>query len=188
MEEYQDVESGFEVVSVNDTPLPVKSGDIPADIMEYRSQLVKQYHDGAPSLIERIKKEGKDDIESLLVALIEEVVKETDHLLGNELVSAQSGELRDASIISFKRAEVIEKAMKAVQAKLEFERQGGVDVNSPSMTIIFRFFMSKAKEAFDRMGVGNEVNDLFFRTFSDVMSNWKKELRLQFEELKSQCR
>jgi hypothetical protein len=154
--------------------------------MEYREQLVKQYHDGAPSLVEKIRKAGKEDIESLLVALIEEVVKETDHLLGNELVATQNGDLRDASIISFKRAEVIEKAIKAVQAKQEFERESGIDVDSPSMTVIFRFFLAKAKDTFDRIGVGNETNDLFFRTFSEIMENWKKELRERFEELGNQ--
>ena len=159
---------------------------MPANVVEYREQLVKQYHNGAPSLVERIRKAGKEDIESLLVALIEEVVKETDHLLGNELVATQNGDLRDASVISYKRAEVIEKAINAVQAKREFERQSGFDIDSPSMIVIFRFFMAKSKDTFDRMGVGSEMNDLFFRTFSDIMGNWKKDLRERFEELRNQ--
>jgi hypothetical protein len=155
-------------------------------VVEYRAQLVKQYHNGSPSLVEKIRKAGKEDIESLLVALIEEVVKETDHLLGNELVATQNGDLRDSSIISFKRAEVIEKAIKAVQSKQEFERQSGIDIDSPAMIVIFRFFMAKAKEAFDKMGVAGDMNDLFFRTFSDIMGDWKKDLRNRFEELRNQ--
>ena len=188
-----DIEAGVITVEPPDSDGNVSSmiphRELPiADVVQYREQLVKSYHSGAPSLVEKIKKAGKDDIESLLIALIDEVVRETDHLLGNELVATQNGELRDASIISFKRAEVLEKAIKAVQAKQEFERESGIDVDSPSMIVVFRFFMSKAKDAFDRMGVGNEVRDLFFRTLGEIMENWKRELRDRFEELRNPAR
>jgi hypothetical protein len=153
-----------------------------SDIMVYRQQLVEQYHAGAPTLVKRLKEAGRDDMDSLLIALIDEVVRETDHLLGNELVATQNGELRDASVISYKRAEVLEKAIKAVQNKRDAERIRGLDVDSPSMMSVFRFFMCKAKDCFERMNVGNEVSDLFFRTLSEATENWKKELREYLEE------
>ena len=158
---------------------------MPADVVEFRKQLVEQYHAGASGLVERIKIAGKTDAESLVVGLIDEIVKETDHLLGNELVATHNGELRDASIISFKRAEVLEKALEAVQAKQKFERTSGISVDSPAMNTIFRYFMLKAKDTFDRMGVGDEVRDLFFRQLPEVMVEWKKELRISLEELEN---
>ena len=154
------------------------------DVVEYRGELVKQYHEGAPSLVAKLRAAGKEDSEALLVALVDEVIKESDHLLGNELVATNEGNLRDASVISGKRAEVLEKAIKAVQAKQEFESKSGIDVDSPSMVVIIRFFLSKCGDAFDMMGVGDEVRDLFMRTIGDVMDNWKKELRENFEELR----
>lgn len=185
-DDFTQADEDISVLSPEKSLTTQNKGVVPANIVEYRDQLVKQYHNGATSLVERIRKGGKEDAESLLVALIEEVVKETDHLLGNELVSTQNGELRDASVISFKRAEVIEKAIRAVQAKQEFERESGIDVDSPSMIVIFRFFMSKTKDTLDKMGVDSDFNDLFFRTFSDVTESWKKELRIRFEELRTQ--
>jgi len=158
---------------------------MPLDIMAYRSKLVEQYHKGAPSLVEKLRQMGKGDQESLLLALIDEVVTETDNLLGNELIATQNGEMRDSSVISYKRAEVIEKAIEALQNKQRLEKQEGVDVDSPSMMIVFRFFMTKAKDTFDRMNVGQEVSDLFFRTMGDGMDNWKKELRDSFEEMRN---
>ncbi len=172
-------------MSQNVSLVPVKR-KLPANIVEYRNQLVEQYHEGAPSLIHRLRKAGKEDAESLVVALLDEVIKETDHLLGNELVATQNGELRDASIISFKRAEVLEKAIKTVQQKQDKERTGGVDVDSPAMMVVIRFFMAKASDSFERMSVGDEVKDLFFRTLGDVMDDWKKDLREKFEELRAQ--
>ena len=178
-----DIESGaktkFEVLPPSRDALakPV------ADIIEFRRQLVEQYHNGAVGLTDRLKGAGREDLESLCVALVNEVIKETDHLLGNELVATHNGELRDASVISFKRAEVLEKAIKAVQTKQQLETQRGLDVDSPAVMVVFRFFMSKAKETFMRMGVDTEIHDLFFRMFGDVTNDWKKELRNEFNLL-----
>jgi len=174
-----------EPVSPDVSVMPKGTGGIPANVVHFREQLVEQYHKGAPSLIRRLREAGKQSIEDLLVALIDEVVAETDNLLGNELVATHNGDLRDASIISFKRTEALEKAIKAVQAKQEFERTGGIDVDSPAMVTVFKFFMMKTKEALELMGVDAEMNDLFFRTFGDVTEGWKKELRSEFERLKA---
>jgi len=160
---------------------------LPSDVLEYRSQLIAEYHNGAKSLVKRLEEEGKgDDIESLVLALINEVIQESEHLLGNQLVEAKNGDLRAASVISFKRAEVLEKALKAVQTKLQFEREGGgLDIDSPAMMTVFRFFMEKVREVFGRIGMEEEVSDLFFRTLGEHMENWKKELRVRFEDLKA---
>lgn len=155
----------------------------PSEVLKFRDELVRQYH-GAGSLVDRLKQQGKGDAEALLVALVDEVIKESDHLLGNELVATNEGNLKDASVISGARATVLEKAIKAVQAKQEFERDGGIDVDSPSMVVIIRFFLSKCSDTFELMGVGDEVRDLFMRTIGDVMDDWKKELRENFDNLR----
>lgn len=150
------------------------------DIVNYRNKLISEYHDGSPTLFSKMEKMGKDDLESLINALILEMVQESDNLLGNGLIATENGELRDASVISSKRADILEKAIKAFQTKKQFETQGGIDVDSPSMMIVFRFFLSKVKEAFDKMGLQDEVPDLFFRTFGNITNNWKKDLQSQF--------
>lgn len=152
--------------------------------VEYRNQLVERYHQGARGLTERLRASGREDAEALVVALIDEVIKETDHLLGNELVATENGELRDASVISFKRSEVLEKAIKAVQTKQMFERESGIDIDSPAMMLIFRFFMAKVRATFVGINAPDEMSDLFFDKLSDAMSDWKKELRRQFDDLK----
>lgn len=158
---------------------------VPADVVEFRKQLLEEYHKGAVGLIERINKNGMGGFEPVVVELINEMVRETDHLLGNELVATQNGDLRDASIISFKRVESLEKTLKSIHEKREREKtHGGIDIDSPAMLVIFRFFMSKAKETFDRMGVNTEIRDLFFRQLPEVMGEWKKELKEDLEHRK----
>jgi hypothetical protein len=156
-----------------------------AGVGEYRDELVRRYHAGSAGLIDRLKRTGDDDAQSLIMAMIEEVVKETDHLLGNEMVATENGDLRDASVISYKRAEVLEKAIKAVTTKLNLEKESGIDIDSPSMMVVFRFFMSKVKDVFVSIEMQDEQQDLFFQHFGELMENWKKELRSQFDELKS---
>ena len=156
-----------------------------SDIIEFRETLLKKYYGGKTRLADKLKAEGRDDVESLLVSLIDEIIVETDNLLGNELLATHNGDLRDATVISVRRSDILEKAIRAVQAKMEFEKEGGIDVDSPSMMVVIRFFMSKAKEAFQQIGAEDEQSDLFFRTFGDLMEEWRKELRERFEELKS---
>jgi len=184
--EKADVEAGVSLLppegTEGDSQLPANSS--PSGVVEYRRKLVEQYHKGAPSLVKRLQEAGGDNSEALLLALIDEVISETDNLLGNGLVATHNGELRDASIISFKRAEVLEKAIKAVQTKKEFERESGIDIDSPAMMVIFKFFMSKAKSSLDRMQLEDEAKDLFFTVLGEEMDSWRKELREEFEAIR----
>jgi len=165
-------------------PRGTASLSFPANPVEYRNQLISRYHQGAKNLVEKLRVSGRDDAETLLLALITEMVQETDHLLGNELVATENGELRDASIISFKRVEALEKTAKAVHTKHAFEKESGLDIDSPAMMIVFRYFMSKVKIALMKVNAPDDMSDLFFRSLSEAMSEWKKDLKIQMSELK----
>ena len=187
--EVADREAGATVMGIEDASVArrgeVGLGKVPANVMQYREELIREYHGGLPSLLDRLRSEGKDNYEDLIVALYDEIVKESDNLLGNGLVATHNGDLRDASVISVKRAEIIEKALRAVSDKQKFEQSRGTfDVDSAAMLDVFRFFMSKAKETLVHMGVDSEMNDLFFQTFAEIAANWKKELKEKLSAVK----
>jgi isopropylmalate/homocitrate/citramalate synthase len=179
-----DREAGVTGELVTTPPKNANGAVQPVNAVEYRAQLISRYHQGAKGLVDKLRTSGHNDAEALLLSLINEVIQETDHLLGNELVATENGELRDASIISFKRAEVLEKAIKAVQSKHQLEREQGLDLDSPAMMVVFRYFMSKVKTALVKANAPDDMSDLFFRTLSDAMADWKRDLRVQFGELK----
>lgn len=180
--EQMDGDAGVEVAVIEEvSDLPA----IPGGVAAYQAELVRAYHKGASSLVERLRGEGKDDAQALVASLIEEVIGETDSLLGNKLLSIENGALRDASVIGYKRAEVIEKVIKAIQSKSQLERESGIDVDSPSMMVVFKYFMKKTKEVFERIEMRDEQSDLFFSTLGEATSNWKRELREEFEALKA---
>lgn len=163
------------------SPVEMASGGIIAE----RDAMVKQYHAGAPSLIEMIRTNGREDSEAFIVTLIDELIRETDNLLGNELYSTKNGDLRDASVISFKRAEVLEKAIKAIQKKQEAAQNEDIDLDSPAVAVITRYLMGRVKSTFEKIGVPLEMSDLFFQTFNEETENWRKEVKEQFEELRT---
>ena len=168
-----------EVISSTDSAV---SRIVPVDdIINFRRQLIEEYHKGSAGLLDLLHKEGKNDLESRATALLDEMVRETDNLLGNELIATRNGDLRDSTIISFKRIEGLEKTARITQSKQQFEKQSGIDLDSPLMIVIFTYFLMKAKETFGQMGVGSEINDLFFQKFGEVTESWKKELREKLE-------
>ena len=179
--EKADQEAGIATVDQQDNSSAVFGGDV----TNFREKLIQQYHGGASSLVQRLSQQGYGDTESLLMALIDEIVRETDNLLGNHLIATQNGDLRDSSVISYKRSEVLEKAIKAVQSKREFEKQEGIDVDSPSMVVVFRYFLSKVKVASERIDMPQEQIDLFFEALSEGMDHWKRELREEFETMRT---
>lgn len=174
-------EAVLEIPVMREQSLPAPMNDL----VQFRDDLVKRHHSGSVSLLDRLRESGGEDSESLMLALIDQLIGETDHLLGNELVATQNGELRDASIISYKRIEGLEKAIKAVQAKRQFEKESGIDLDSPSMMVIFRFFMSKTSDTLVKMGMDPEFRDVFFTAIGVEMESWKKDLREQFDNLRA---
>jgi len=181
------IETEAVVVTENPNLPAVKESSVPSvppsNMMEMRGNLVRDYHRGSQCLAERLQAEGKNNMEQMVMALVDEVIKETDSLLGNELLATHEGNLRDASVISYKRAEVLEKAIKAVQTKQAFDKEHGVDVEAPAMRTVFRFFMKKVKYVFAQLGYDDEASDTFFRSLGEAMEGWKKELKEDLNEL-----
>lgn len=172
------IESPSILPACRDSSLPA-TGD---DLIALRQKLITQYH-GAPGLIARLEKEGRLDPDARLLGLLEEIIKETDNLLGNELIVTKNGELQTASIISFKRSEVLEKVSRLVQAKQTADKAGGAfDVNAPEIATIFRYFLNKSKDTLEQIGVSVEMCDLFFRKFGELTENWQKELKVALND------
>lgn len=166
------------IVSVDNLPTRPTS-----NMMEYRKELIKKYHGGAVSLIEKLTEQGKNNSEMMVLALVDELIQETDHLMGNELIASEQGDIRDSSVISAKRADVLEKAIKAVQTKQEFDKENGIDINSPIIQIIFRYFMKKVKTSFELLGYSVEASDVFFQNLSIGLKEWEKELQNEIDDL-----
>jgi hypothetical protein len=179
MDSQESVPSPKESITIHS---PSSAGDV-GGIVAFRNELLQKHYRGATSLMSRLKEDGGDDLDSLIICMIKEMISESDNLLGNELIATNEGNLRAATSTSARRVDVLEKILKAAQAKREFERGSGIDVDSPSVIAIFRFFLSKVKSTFDGIGMDKEQADLFFRSFDQHTINWKRELKELFASM-----
>ena len=152
--------------------------------VEYRTELIRKKYDGHECLIDKLRAEGKDDIVSQASGIVREMSLESDKLVGSEMIESMMGNFRDAAVISFKRVEALEKVNKSLQMFHNLKSDKGIDVDSPSMRVVFFYFMKCVKEVITNMGLGDEVNDIFFRMLGERMNSWKKELQDEIESLR----
>lgn len=152
---------------------------------EYHEKRIRQHYSNGPSLSELT---SLDDIstEVLMKSLLGEFAREIDNLAGNNTIAIENGDIEASTIIATKRAEIVDRLYKAVMTKKEFEASTSLDVESPSMRVVFQYFLEKSQESFDRAGMTSEISDVFFRNFNDICgSTWKKELKRRIAEIKS---
>lgn len=175
-----DAEAGKSVVC-SSKPTPALAKAKAGDFVQMRKDKVTQYYADKESPAIKMK---RGDLDGVLMTLISELVDTGDNLLGNELLATENGDFRDATVIAVKRAEVIEKILKVIQAKQACEKENGIDVESPSMLVVFRYFISKTKEALVKIGVADELADTFYKALGELSENWKKDLRLELEAMR----
>jgi len=145
-----------------------------------KDELVKLHFGGMSGIGKVLLNRSNKEI---LEELRNEILKETDNLLGNELLLTSRNEIRDASAIAVKRGEILEKAMRIIMTMIEAEKAAGVvDIESPEVMVIFKYFMKKVNDTIDGNKMGNEFKDVFFRALADNLTDWKKELKSEFKE------
>lgn len=160
--------------------LPVKSQ---SKMTSLRDQKIREHY-GEETLAEKMRSEDIS-VDSLLRDLLVELARETDNLAGNRALADENGEIERSTVISTKRAEMITQTIKTIMAKKEFEATNSIDVDSPSMRIVFKYFIEKCKESFQKAGLSQEISEVFFRNLTELCSDWKKELRRKIAELKT---
>lgn len=173
-DEFVSAGESFELVESNETGLAIPL----SGVMKHRNKLVKNYHGGFASLSEKMKNDSASD---LVTAIIQEIAKESDALLGNELIATENGELKDASVMSVKRADVLEKIIKAWQTKQQLEKDNGIDVESPSMIIVFKYFMNALRIIMDQLEYDGDEQNIFFSKLGNEMGNWKRDIKNQID-------
>lgn len=159
-----------------------KKSDLSA--VSLREQKIKEHYQGGLTLSEKIRSEGLS-VEELLQSLISEYCREVDNMAGNQILATENGLNESSSVISAKRVEMIDRLFKAMMTKKEFENTSSIDVDSPSMKVIWRYFMVKCQESFTKAGFKTEVSDIFFRTLTEVMADWRKDIKRLIAETKA---
>jgi hypothetical protein len=147
-------------------------------------KIATHYGDEKKSLAKIVGNEPYNG-EELLRLLVNELLREVDNLAGSQIIATENGDFQTATIISAKRTEIVDRAIKAIMHKKEFEAQTSIDIESPFVFVIFKYFIEKCKEAFTNAGFNNDTMNPFFYAFDDATREWKKDLKKRIVELKT---
>lgn len=167
-----------EQISV-DTSALVKS-----DLEEEHEQCIKEYYNGNKGLLDKLQKEGKTTYEGLMNGVMEEMYKSVDTLKGNELVAKKRNDLGASTLIETKHMEAMTQLSKVIQQKQIFDRENGIDLDSPQMVTILQYFMGKIKESFESLATDEEAQSLFFGAFATKVETWKKDIQELIDNMK----
>ena len=163
---------------------PVVSGsDGESTITEYRNNLVKKYHSGINSLRDKLFADPDLGSAEIIGILTQEIVGESDNLLANHLIATDNNALRDASVIQHKRADILGDIVKIIQTQKALEAQNALDVNSPSMAVVIRYFFSAVKDSMKEQKYDNESQDVLIKEIVEQMGDWRKELKKKLEAM-----
>jgi hypothetical protein len=150
-----------------------------------RDDKISSHYGGVDKTLANRANSGDFSGEELLRLLVTELFREVDNLAGAQVMATENSDLQASTIISTKRTEIIDRAIKAIMHKKEFEAQNSIDVESPSMFIIFKFFLEKCSESFNLAVLNDDTKNPFFHAFNEVTKEWKKELKKRIAEIKT---
>ena len=154
------------------------------DILTERTGLVKKYYGDNPSFFDKLKKtrSSGENVDELVGIIIEEIAKESDNLLGNSLIFTKDGNLHDASIISVKRADMLETLTKVLQRKREmFVGSSKIDYDSPVFKVFQIICFEKLTAILDAMSMDVEMKQIIVSRWVDSMKEWQKEIKTRIE-------
>jgi len=154
-----------------------------SSIHDKRNHVLSRHYGGPKSMLEKLSESGRTDFDSMALALIEEMVIENDKLLASEEIVAEEGNLRDASVISSKRLEGLDRTYKAVSTLRELNKDHSIDLESPSVRLLVTYVFHCFKESLDILKLDDDLKDAIFQTLETRMTDWKKEFRSRIREM-----
>jgi hypothetical protein len=145
-------------------------------LIESRQNEIEAHYAGGGSLSEQLAS-TEGSFTAIMDCVMYQMAGETDKLVGNERMLAKEGSLRDASVVSAKRIEGLERIGKMAQVKSSVEKDMTIDLDSPSIKVFWEYFLGCVNDVMIKMDEPVEAKDTFFRIFADRTVNWKKELK-----------
>ena len=150
-----------------------------------KKQMLEAYRQENAGILEKLEKSPAGyNTDQLLNLIIEEMLNTTEDLQGTSLVMESEGNLKDASSVTVKRADLLRLIAEIVSRKKELhQRTGELDLNSPAFFMFQRLCFEKMVEAFESLNVDGEMVNSVLSVWQDKMRNWDKDLREMLKDL-----
>ena len=154
------------------------------DYLDIRQKLVDSYRRKRGTLLARVASStGDNSVDSIITSVIAELAQETENLLGNEIMMMTAGQVDKASVVSVKRADVLDVLSKVAIRRKEAASSSAIDLNSPVFQMFQQLCFEKLTEAMGEMTFTPEERQLLVSKWMSKMNNWVKELRERLANL-----
>lgn len=157
------------------------------NLSTHRKKLLTSYRQEKQSIMDKVKGSPSPvSSDALMNLLIEEILDETETLLGNSLVLTEDGNLHDATSVTVKRADLLKAIADIVAKKKELnQKDGDVDLNSPAFMIFQKLCFDKLMLVLDELGLDNELIQLILSKWAGCMKEWGREVMNELKEMKT---
>lgn len=165
-------------------PESVESGGI-SSLRGLKRRLLREYRSENKGIIEQLEKSAAGyNSDQLINLIIEDMLQSTEDLQGTSLMLENEGNMRDASAITIKRADLLRLVADIVSRKKELnQRSGMVDLNSPAFFIFQKLCFDKMVEVMEEMNLDVEMMNLLVTGWQEKMQTWDKDMKRALKEL-----
>lgn len=159
----------------------VSGGD--GDVISYRNKVIERYRQNRRGINDLLQG-GSLTIDDTLLLIAEEILAESEALLGNGLIMTEDGDLEKATNISVKRTDVLKSVADILAKKRELnQKDADVDLNGPAFMIFQKMCFDKMTDTLEELNFDKEMVQLVLSKWVDKLKNWGKELKKELEKL-----
>lgn len=164
-------------------PVPHDRYIIGDDISRYKESLVGQYRTKNEGILQKLKAGVNLNSDEILSLIAEEILLESEELLGTRLLFENEGNLQDATTVTVKRSDLLKAVADIVAKRKELNQRSDVDLNSPAFMIFQKLCFDKMVDALHDLRFDDEMIQLILTGWAKGMEDWGKELKAKLEEI-----
>lgn len=156
-----------------------------SSLRDIKQKLLADHRKYRKGILDRVERSNVGfNTDQLLNLIIEDMLNSTEDLQGSMLMMESEGNMKDASILTIKRADLLKLVAEIVSKKKELsQRSGEVDLNSPAFCIFQKLCFDKMVESLEEMKTDPEMLNLILTRWQGKMKNWGSELKKALKDL-----
>ena len=157
--------------------------NLPA-VRKMKLGILREFRRGTPGIVDGVVETGAGyDTDILFKNIIKDLLIGTEDLLGTSLLLEAQGDIKDASAILVKRADLLRLITDIILRQKELQQRGGeTDYNSPAFRLFQKLCFEKLIEALETLNVDNALSSMILKEWQKGMADWDRELRRMVKE------
>ncbi len=153
-------------------------------IRRTKAKLLKDYRAIHPSLIEGMDREGMS-VDRLMSLIISDLIESSEDLQGTSLFLESQGDLRNASAITIKRADLLKYIADVASKRKALQSMAGeVDLTSPAFMLFQKLCFDNLIKALEGLKLDMDMINSILVAWQDNMAKWDEDLKKMLDEEK----